>query len=271
MTGAEQAQYQKMPTDESEAQMLASADLDYMKTPTETRAGRPSEAQLPQLLPQVFVELNELVVDKNQELQWKETARWIKFEEDVEEETDRWGKPHVASLSFRSLLELRKTLSHGREAEPIFQEHPLHGCVSTNATDGEAETARNASAASRNSTGGHAASKVTGQPNTALLSLVLMAGTFFIAFFLRKFKNSRFFPGRIRRLIGDFGVPIAILVMVLVDYSIQDTYTQVSPRRVRDRGAQPNLCPLCPPAPRLGRRSRAGSTMLALPLSLCRS
>ncbi|NXE30966.1 B3A2 protein, partial [Ardeotis kori] len=68
--------------------------------------------------------------------------------------------------------------------------------------------------------------KVTGQPNTALLSLVLMAGTFFIAFFLRKFKNSRFFPGRIRRLIGDFGVPIAILVMVLVDYSIQDTYTQ---------------------------------------------
>ncbi|XP_017591799.1 PREDICTED: anion exchange protein 2, partial [Corvus brachyrhynchos] len=62
---------------------------------------------------EVFVELNELVADKNQELQWKETARWIKFEEDVEEETDRWGKPHVASLSFRSLLELRKTLAHG--------------------------------------------------------------------------------------------------------------------------------------------------------------
>lgn len=40
-------------------------------------------------------------------------ARWIKFEEDVEEETDRWGKPHVASLSFRSLLELRRTITHG--------------------------------------------------------------------------------------------------------------------------------------------------------------
>lgn len=39
--------------------------------------------------------------------------------------------------------------------------------------------------------------RVRGQPNTALLSLVLMAGTFFIAFFLRKFKNSRFFPGRV--------------------------------------------------------------------------
>uniref|UniRef100_A0A8C1A1F6 Anion exchange protein n=1 Tax=Cyprinus carpio carpio TaxID=630221 RepID=A0A8C1A1F6_CYPCA len=62
---------------------------------------------------QVFVELNELLMDKNQEMHWKETARWIKFEEDVEEETERWGKPHVASLSFRSLLELRKTISHG--------------------------------------------------------------------------------------------------------------------------------------------------------------
>lgn len=67
--------------------------------------------------PQVFVELNELTMDKNQELQWKETARWIKFEEDVEEETDRWGKPHVASLSFRSLLELRRTISHGKERD----------------------------------------------------------------------------------------------------------------------------------------------------------
>lgn len=65
------------------------------------------------VLSQVFVELNELVMDKNQEMQWRETARWIKFEEDVEEETERWGKPHVASLSFRSLLELRRTISHG--------------------------------------------------------------------------------------------------------------------------------------------------------------
>lgn len=52
-------------------------------------------------------------MDKNQEMQWRETARWIKFEEDVEEETERWGKPHVASLSFRSLLELRRTIAQG--------------------------------------------------------------------------------------------------------------------------------------------------------------
>ncbi|NXI02724.1 B3AT protein, partial [Pachycephala philippinensis] len=64
------------------------------------------------------------------------------------------------------------------------------------------------------------------EPNTALLSLVLMAGTFFLAFFLRKFKNSSFLPGKVRRLIGDFGVPISIFVMALADFFIKDTYTQ---------------------------------------------
>lgn len=69
--------------------------------------------------PQVFVELNELMLDRSQEPHWRETARWIKFEEDVEEETERWGKPHVASLSFRSLLELRRTIAHGRGAAEL--------------------------------------------------------------------------------------------------------------------------------------------------------
>ncbi|XP_038019061.1 band 3 anion transport protein isoform X2 [Motacilla alba alba] len=64
------------------------------------------------------------------------------------------------------------------------------------------------------------------EPNTALLSLVLMAGTFFLAFFLRVFKNSSFLPGKVRRLIGDFGVPISIFIMSLADFFINDTYTQ---------------------------------------------
>ncbi|NXQ00228.1 B3AT protein, partial [Vidua macroura] len=64
------------------------------------------------------------------------------------------------------------------------------------------------------------------EPNTALLSLVLMAGTFFLAYFLRVFKNSSFLPGKVRRLIGDFGVPISIFIMALADFFICDTYTQ---------------------------------------------
>lgn len=63
-------------------------------------------------------------------------------------------------------------------------------------------------------------------PNTALPSLVLMVGTFLLAMMLRKFKNSTYFPGKLRRVIGDFGVPISILIMVLVDTFIKNTYTQ---------------------------------------------
>ncbi|XP_051989575.1 anion exchange protein 2-like isoform X2 [Xyrauchen texanus] len=128
-----------MPTDESEAKTLATVDLDGIKSHrfedvpgvrrhlvTKSAKGQVvhigkdhkelsshSRTKLDRTPHEVFVELNELLIDKNQEMQWRETARWIKFEEDVEEETDRWGKPHVASLSFRSLLELRKTISHG--------------------------------------------------------------------------------------------------------------------------------------------------------------
>ncbi|XP_075890336.1 solute carrier family 4 member 1b (Diego blood group) isoform X1 [Nelusetta ayraudi] len=63
-------------------------------------------------------------------------------------------------------------------------------------------------------------------PNTALLSMCLMLGCFFIAYFLRQFKNGTFLPGKIRRLIGDFGVPISIFLMIVVDYNVADTYTQ---------------------------------------------
>ncbi|KAM6914221.1 solute carrier family 4 member 1a (Diego blood group) [Lycodopsis pacificus] len=63
-------------------------------------------------------------------------------------------------------------------------------------------------------------------PNTALLSMCLMFGCFFIAYFLRHFKNGHYFPGPIRRLIGDFGVPIAIFFMIAVDICIEDAYTQ---------------------------------------------
>uniref|UniRef100_H3DNL1 Anion exchange protein n=1 Tax=Tetraodon nigroviridis TaxID=99883 RepID=H3DNL1_TETNG len=63
-------------------------------------------------------------------------------------------------------------------------------------------------------------------PNTALLSMCLMLGCFFIAYFLRQFKNGTFLPGKVRRLIGDFGVPISMFLMIVLDYNIADTYTQ---------------------------------------------
>ncbi|XP_032665183.1 band 3 anion transport protein isoform X2 [Odontomachus brunneus] len=61
---------------------------------------------------EVFVQLDELH-GMGEEREWRETARWIKYEEDVEEGADRWGRPHVASLSFHSLLNLRRCLETG--------------------------------------------------------------------------------------------------------------------------------------------------------------
>ena len=75
-------------------------------------------------LPKVFVELDELHFGGEDLWEWREKARWIKFEEDVEEGAERWGKPHVASLSFHSLLELRRGLEKGR-VQTISPNHDL--------------------------------------------------------------------------------------------------------------------------------------------------
>uniref|UniRef100_A0A674MIH0 Anion exchange protein n=1 Tax=Takifugu rubripes TaxID=31033 RepID=A0A674MIH0_TAKRU len=63
--------------------------------------------------PQLFTELDELLSVDGHEMEWKETARWIKFEEKVEKGGERWSKPHVATLSLHSLFELRKCIEKG--------------------------------------------------------------------------------------------------------------------------------------------------------------
>ena len=45
--------------------------------------------------------------------EWRQRARWIKFEEDVELAGDRWSKPHVAYSTCRALLQLRNCLLRG--------------------------------------------------------------------------------------------------------------------------------------------------------------
>uniref|UniRef100_A0A8C5M3G2 Anion exchange protein n=1 Tax=Leptobrachium leishanense TaxID=445787 RepID=A0A8C5M3G2_9ANUR len=62
--------------------------------------------------PTLFTEMDTLQHDGD-ELEWKETARWIKFEEKVEEGGERWSKPHVSTLSLHSLFELRTCLQTG--------------------------------------------------------------------------------------------------------------------------------------------------------------
>ncbi|XP_066440680.1 sodium bicarbonate cotransporter 3 isoform X11 [Eleutherodactylus coqui] len=61
----------------------------------------------------LFTEMDELCFRDGQECEWKETARWLKFEEDVEDGGDRWSKPYVATLSLHSLFELRSCILNG--------------------------------------------------------------------------------------------------------------------------------------------------------------
>ncbi|XP_061530642.1 sodium bicarbonate cotransporter 3-like isoform X4 [Phycodurus eques] len=62
---------------------------------------------------QLFSELDELAFRDGEVLEWKETARWLKFEEDVEDGGERWSKPYVGSLSLHSLFELRACIMNG--------------------------------------------------------------------------------------------------------------------------------------------------------------
>ncbi|KAM9187534.1 sodium bicarbonate cotransporter 3 isoform 12-T12 [Dugong dugon] len=61
----------------------------------------------------LFTEMDELYYRDGEEYEWKETARWLKFEEDVEDGGDRWSKPYVATLSLHSLFELRSCILNG--------------------------------------------------------------------------------------------------------------------------------------------------------------
>uniref|UniRef100_A0A8B9JZJ1 Solute carrier family 4 member 7 n=1 Tax=Astyanax mexicanus TaxID=7994 RepID=A0A8B9JZJ1_ASTMX len=61
---------------------------------------------------ELFTELDELSV-RHGNTEWRETARWLKFEEDVEDGGERWSKPYVATLSLHSLFELRSCILNG--------------------------------------------------------------------------------------------------------------------------------------------------------------
>ncbi|XP_061734789.1 sodium-driven chloride bicarbonate exchanger-like [Nerophis ophidion] len=61
----------------------------------------------------LFTEMDEIFVREGGQLEWRESARWLKFEEDVEDGGERWSKPYVATLSLHSLFQLRGCIING--------------------------------------------------------------------------------------------------------------------------------------------------------------
>ncbi|KAM6225300.1 anion exchange protein 4 [Rhynchocyon petersi] len=62
--------------------------------------------------PLLFIQLNELL-GWPQALEWRETGRWVRFEEKLEVGAARWSTPHVPTLALPSLQKLRRLLSEG--------------------------------------------------------------------------------------------------------------------------------------------------------------
>lgn len=63
-------------------------------------------------LSQAYVELNEL-----QDNTWQETGRWLGYEENCNPATGKWGPSHISYLSFKGLIQLRKTMTTGEHSE----------------------------------------------------------------------------------------------------------------------------------------------------------
>ncbi|GAB1610813.1 electroneutral sodium bicarbonate exchanger 1 [Argonauta hians] len=61
---------------------------------------------------QIFCEM-DVLHQEGEAIEWKESARWVKYEEDVEDGGERWSKPHVASLSMHALFGLKKSIVDG--------------------------------------------------------------------------------------------------------------------------------------------------------------
>jgi mannitol/fructose-specific phosphotransferase system IIA component (Ntr-type) len=65
--------------------------------------------------------------------------------------------------------------------------------------------------------------------DTALLSLLLALGTFYIAMSLSRFRRSSFLRPRIREFLADFGPAIALAVMTLISVWLHEVYLSVLP------------------------------------------
>ncbi|XP_078812203.1 electrogenic sodium bicarbonate cotransporter 4 isoform X6 [Oryzias latipes] len=100
------------PYDDDEGSLLPQEPADPSVSPAAERLRNILGEDDGAPTPTIFTEMDTLQRDGD-ELEWKESARWVKFEEKVEEGGERWSKPHVSTLTLHSLFELRTCLQTG--------------------------------------------------------------------------------------------------------------------------------------------------------------
>ena len=66
----------------------------------------------------LFIQLNVKTASADETGQedlgtWKETSRWVKFQEDVEDGGKRWSKPFVPAVPLSAILDVKQYLSEG--------------------------------------------------------------------------------------------------------------------------------------------------------------
>lgn len=53
----------------------------------------------------------------------QETGRWQGYKESQDSEAGHWGSSHVSYLTFRSLVQLRRTMDTGEGKKSIIMQH----------------------------------------------------------------------------------------------------------------------------------------------------
>ncbi len=124
-----------------------------------------------------------------------------------------------------SIIFIQKAISY---IVKTFQQHPITNHPTPKPCYELSNVANYTSMAS-NATNASIANDITTElehPCYSLMTTILIIMTFFLAFYFRKIRGSRYFSLKIRHIISDFGVIIAVAIVITFDNLLGDDFTK---------------------------------------------